>query len=428
MKMLTVARKDLLRLIRSVSFLAFGFAVPLLVTTLFYFAFGGLGSGNQGFSVASTRVQVVNLDQPGPQAGSLAAGELLVQILTSPSLADLLEVSVAGDPVAARAAVDRQEVGVAVLIPAGLTTAALEPGGKATVELYSDPTLTLGPSIVQSVVQSLVDYYAGSKIVGSVALRQLSPRGVVVNDGIQQALALQYARWAMELGQSQQSGTNPVLEVRSPAAAGEPASDLRVTIVSTIMAGMMAFYIFFTGASSAQTLLQEEEGGTLARIFTTPTPLRAVLGGRVLATYAMLIVQVVVLLVASALVFGIHWGHPLGIGLVALGMIVLAASFGLFLTSLLRSTRQGGFVYGGLMTILGMVGMISIFGMATPDAPRAAMSVVSLFTPQGWAVRGWLSLLDGGRTVDLLPTVAVMLALGAIFFGIGLLRFRKRFA
>jgi ABC-2 type transport system permease protein len=428
MKMLTVAGKDLLRQIRSVSFLAFGFAVPLLVTTLFYFAFGGIASGNQGFSVASTRVQVVNLDRPGPQAGGLAAGQMLVQILTAPSLANLLEVSIAGDPVAARAAVDRQEVGVAVLIPAGLTTATLEPGGTATVELYSDPTLTLGPSIVQSIVQSLVDYYAGSKIAGSVALRQLSPRGVVVDAGIEQALALQYARWAMELGQSQQSGAYPVIEVRAPAAAGEPARDLRVTIVSTIMAGMMAFYVFFTGASSAQTLLQEEEGGTLARIFTTPTPLRAVLGGRVLATYALLIVQVVVLLVASALVFGVQWGQPQGIGLVALGMIVLAASFGLFLTSLLRSSRQGGFVYGGLMTILGMVGMISIFGMATPDAPRAAMNVVSLFTPQGWAVRGWLLLLDGGRTVDLLPTVAVMLGLGAVFFGIGLLRFRKRFA
>jgi ABC-2 type transport system permease protein len=251
---------------------------------------------------------------------------------------------------------------------------------------------------------------------------------VAVDAAIAQAVARQYAGWAEALGRSQQGGTNPLLHARAPSAAGQPPSDLRKTIVSTIMAGMMVFYVFFSGASSAQALLLEEEGGTLARIFTTPTPVRDVLGGRILATYAMLVVQEAVLLVASTLLFGIYWGPPLLIAVAALGTIVLAASFGLFLTSLMRTTRQGGLIFGGLLTLLGMVGMISIFGMATPDAPRAAMSIASLFTPHGWVVRGWLQLLDGGRAWDVLPTVAAMIVLGALFFGIALLRFRKRFA
>ena len=40
------------------------------------------------------------------------------------------------------------------------------------------------------------------------------------------------------------------------------------------MGGMMIFYAFFTGASTGQTILQEEEEGTLPRLFTTPTPQR----------------------------------------------------------------------------------------------------------------------------------------------------------
>jgi ABC-2 type transport system permease protein len=428
MKMLTIAGKDLLRLVRSPSFLTFGFVIPLLASGLFYFAFGGFNSGSQGFSVAATRVLVVNLDEPGGQAGVVPAGQILVQILRSPSLADLLDVSIAVDPAAARAAVDRQEAGVAVIIPAGLSTAMVEPGGKATVEVYSDPTLTLGPGIVQTIVRSLTDQYAGSRIVGSVAAGQLARRGAVVDAGMAQVAAQQYAGWAEEIGRSQQGGSNALLNVQGPATAGEPARDLRNTIVSTVMAGMMAFYVFFSGAASAQALLQEEEGGTLARVFSTPTPVRAVLGGRLLATFVMLIVQVVVLLVASALLFGIDWGQPLLIVMVALGMIILAASFGLFLTSLMRSSRQGGLLFGGLLTLLGMVGMISVFGMASPDAPRAAMEMASLFTPHGWVVRGWLQLLDGSGAWDVLATVAVMILLGAFFFGIGLLRFRKRFA
>ena len=428
MKMLAVAAKDLLRLVRSPSFLTFGLLIPLLMGGLFHLAFGGLGSEGQGVSVAPTRVQIVNFDLPTASQEGFSAGQLLVDVLSADELSSLLEVSLTGDAALARGAVDRQEAGVAVIIPAGLTAAAIEPGGRATVEIYSDPTLTLGPGIVRTVAQSLVDYYAGSSIAGSVAAQQLGRRGIPIDTATQQLLAQQYTAWAAEQGQDQQAGTNPLLEVRGPEATGAPASDLRLTIVSTIMAGMMAFYVFFSGASSAESLLAEEENGTLARVFTTPTPVRAILGGRTIATYVMLVVQVIVLLVSSWLIFGIGWGRVLPIALVALGMIVLAASFGLFLTSLLRSTRQGGLVYGGLLTILGMVGMISIFGMSTPSAPRAAMEIASLFTPQGWAVRGWLLLLDGAGTLDVLPTVAVMLALGAAFFAGGLVRFRRRFA
>ena len=428
MKMLAVASKDLLRLVRSPSFLTFGFLIPLLMGGLFHLAFGGLGSEDQGLAVAPTRVQIANLDHPVTSEGGFSAGQLLVDVLSSAELSSLLEISLTGDAALARGTVDRQEAGVAVIIPEGLTTAATEPGGSATVEIYSDPTLTLGPSIVQTVVQSLVDYYAGSRIAGNVAAQQLGRRGFEIDAATQQVLAQQYTSWAAELGHDQQAGSSRLLEVRAPEATGTPASDLRLTIVSTIMAGMMAFYVFFSGASSAESLLAEEEKGTLARIFTTPTSVRAILGGRIIATCVMLVVQVIVLLVSSWLIFGIRWGRPLPTALVASGMIVLATSFGLFVTSLLRSTKQGGLVYGGLLTILGMVGMISIFGMATPSASRAAMEIASLFTPQGWAVRGWLLLLEGADILDVLPTAAVMLALGAGFFAGALVRFRRRFA
>ena len=45
-----------------------------------------------------------------------------------------------------------------------------------------------------------------------------------------------------------------------------------VHIADWIMAGMLVFYAFFTGVASAGSILQEEESGTLPRLFTTPTP------------------------------------------------------------------------------------------------------------------------------------------------------------
>jgi lipopolysaccharide export LptBFGC system permease protein LptF len=43
-------------------------------------------------------------------------------------------------------------------------------------------------------------------------------------------------------------------------------------------------------------------------------------------------------------------------------------------------------------------------------------------------LRGWKTALAGGGASDVLPTVLVMLGLGAVFFAIGALLFRKRFA
>jgi ABC-2 type transport system permease protein len=243
-----------------------------------------------------------------------------------------------------------------------------------------------------------------------------------------QGIATRYADWAARVARGQQEEAHALLQVRSPAGAEEEALDMRTGIISMIMSGMMVFYVFFTGAASAQSILQEEEAGTLPRLFTTPTPKPAILGGRLIANFVTLVVQVAVLLAVSALIFGIDWGEPLPVLVMALSMIVLAATFGLVVTSFLKSTRQSGIVYGGVLTMAGMIGMLGIFTANVPNASGQTFATVSLLVPQGWAVRGWESLLEGGGVGDVLSTVAVMLGLSLAFFLLGVLKFRKRFA
>jgi ABC-2 type transport system permease protein len=424
LRTLDIAIKDLLRSIRSVSFLAFGFVVPLLVSAIFYFAFGGLASGD-GFDVPQTGVLLVNQDQ---RQGGFSAGQMLEQFLKSEDLASLVAITDAADAASARAGVDRQEADVALIVPPGFTAAVFDPQGRAAVELYQDPTLTLGPGIVGGIVRQFVDGFAGSKIAAEVAMAQLAEHGVAVDAVTAQKIVTQYADWATALGEGQQGGASALVQVRSPGSGEERPAGVRSSIIGLIMAGMMVFYVFFTGAASAQSLLQEEEAGTLPRLLTTPTAPSSVLGGRLIASLVTLVLQVAVLLVISALVFDIRWGQPLPLGLVTLGLVLLAASFGLFITSLLKSTRQAGIVYGGVLTILGMVGMIGIFTAGVPGASGGAFATISLLTPHGWAVRGYELLLQDGTIGEVVPYVAVMLGLSVAFFAIGVLRFRRRFA
>ena len=91
---------------------------------------------------------------------------------------------------------------MAVIIPADLTAAVFAPGGRATVELYQDPTLTIGPSIVKDVISQFVDSFAGTKITADVVYDQLSVRSMAVDAPVVQTVAMQYADWVSGLGES----------------------------------------------------------------------------------------------------------------------------------------------------------------------------------------------------------------------------------
>jgi ABC-type multidrug transport system permease subunit len=110
---------------------------------------------------------------------------------------------------------------------------------------------------------------------------------------------------------------------------------------------------------------------------------------------------------------------------VTLGLVVAAAGFGVLLMSFVKSTRQSGPVVGGVLTLTGMVG--GLFTTGFQNLP-AAYSTINLLTPHGWALRGWKAALAGGGVSDVLLPALVTLGMGIVFFAIGALFFRRRFA
>lgn len=196
-------------------------------------------------------------------------------------------------------------------------------------------------------------------------------------------------------------------------------------MMSSMTVGMLVFFAFYTAAIMAQSILKEEEDGTLPRLFTTPTARVAILGGKFTAIFMMVIVQVTVVMIIASLLFKITWGDPLLVALSIVGLVICAAGFGLFLLSFIKNTRQAGPMIGGVLTVTAMLG--GLYSMTIPNAP-AFMDTLSLFMPQGWVMRSWKLTLNGGQLIDVLVPMLVAVAIGAVLFGIGTLNFRKRYA
>jgi ABC-2 type transport system permease protein len=418
MKSLEIALKDMRRTFKTPFALVMMFGVPLLITGLLYFAFGSLAGGNDT-DLQAVRVQVANLDQPGGQGGGLAAGRMLVDFLQSEGAADLVDLTVAADERTAREAVEQQQADVALIIPADFTAAALAPDRSANIVQYEDPTLTIGPGIVEDLVRQFIDGFVGAKVTANVVSQQV-PAGEAAG----QEAAMEYAAWLESSGHDHEEGTSSFLQIRSPAAREAPDSG-GSGMISAIMGAMIIFFAFYMGATSAESIIREDEAGTLQRLFTAPVSHATILAGKFTAVVLTLVIQVSLLLLASSLIFDIQWGQPLTVALVTLGLIVAAAGFGVLLMSLVQNTRQTGPVMGGVLTLTGMLGGLFVNGV--PNLPDA-LDTVRLAMPQGWAMYGWELALQGSGPGKVLVPVAVMLALGALFFGVGVVRFRKRFA
>jgi ABC-type Na+ efflux pump permease subunit len=434
MKALDIALKDMLRSFRSFFAIVFMFVVPLLVTGMFYFMFGNLAQDG-GFSLPRTKVVIANMDAGGPkfqvnpknipggkQADSM--GELVVNILGSDELSDLVELSFAPDPATARAAVDSQQAQVAIVIPEDFSEEFADVYGEAVIEFYQDPTLTISPKIIRAIMDRFMDGMSGVKIAVRVFLEDATPE--------EQQLTGQLVQQYLQVSLAEADDVEAdLLEVHAPdtAPGGEPEQNdnLLLNIISPIMGGMMVFYAFYTGTSTAGSILREEEERTLPRLFTTPTPQAVILSGKLLAVFLTVSVQVGVLLLAARLIFNVHWGEASSVLLVAIGIVFSASSFGVLLNSFIKNSKQGGVLYGGVLTVTGMVGMIRIFAIGSSAASTLG-DTVSLLVPQGWAVRGLLLSLEGAGPGDLVVNTLALLAWSAAFFGIGVWRFNRRYA
>jgi ABC-type Na+ efflux pump permease subunit len=415
MKIFHIAFKDIKQAFRSFLAIAMMFFVPILITGLFAFIFGGAGEDKTPtYELPVTPVWIANQDE-----GEL--GQIMVDIWQSEDFANLLAVTIAADPFEARRAVESKQADAAVIIPADLSASLFSPGGQTEIEIYQDPTLTLGPGIVTTMVSQFTDGFSGSRIAVDVINRQLAEVGSVLSTEQMLQIVDQYQAVFAEYD-TDQSPLNTETPSGEIQANGEIAS-----MLSMVMGGMMIFYAYFTGTISANSLLNEEHDQTLARMLSTATAPAQVIGGKLVAGGMMAFVQIAVLLTFGSLVFGIYWGELWLLALFTLSVTIGAITFGLFAISWAKDRKQAGLIVGAGVTVTGMLGLSSIFMMGAAN-PNQVINSLSLLVPQGWANRALVNIMDGFSVQEALTSMLGLIGYSVVMFLVGMRRFMKRFA
>ncbi|MBE2232573.1 MAG: ABC transporter permease [Anaerolinea sp.] len=186
-------------------------------------------------------------------------------------------------------------------------------------------------------------------------------------------------------------------------------------------AGQMLVWVFIPLLGTAGLMASERVTGTLKRLLATPTSTTEYLLGTVVGQYGLGIVQMLLLVGFGALVLNVVWGPPLAVLGVLLAFGLSSVAMGVMLGAFVKTENQAM----GLSIMLGMVfGMLSGAFWPLEFFPPVVQQIVHVI-PMTWAMQALTDLAARGRDFGaILPAIGYMLASAALFFFIGVKRFR----
>lgn len=212
---------------------------------------------------------------------------------------------------------------------------------------------------------------------------------------------------------------NPALTVEVETVA-RTSSGTGVTWSSGYSAGVYIMFTMFTVLFNAGDILQERKDGTWGRLLTTPATKSSVLGGKMIGSYVIGLIQVLVLFLAGRYLLHINFGANPGAVLFILALTVLVVTgLGLFMSTMVRTTAQ----LGTLAPIV-IVSTCMLGGCYWPlDIVSPLMRTIAKVTPQSWAMNALNDVMLRGKTLTATaPNLAALVAFGVVFFVLGAAR------
>ncbi|MFC5829095.1 ABC transporter permease [Nonomuraea insulae] len=371
--LLLITAKDLRLRVRDRSAFLLAIVVPFGLAAIFSLVFSDVDSqGVPTFAVA---------DQDRGRIAATFTGQVLDPLARD----GVLRLRTAGTEQEARALVERGEAQAAYVIPAGFSQAVL--GGRpATLNVIGNVDARISSFVARSVAEAF-------------------------------AAEVRYVQVALEV---KGAGTpQEAMAVPAPVTIEDLTAERRqLSLAESFSAGMAVFFLFFTVQFGFSSILDERRDGTLARLLAAPIPRVTIAFGKLLGGFVIGVVAMAVLVVASSLLLGAHWGNPLGVGLLVVAGVLAATGVMALVATVATTAEQSGNIQSVVAVLLGVLG-----GVFIPIQQMGEVfSTLSLLTPHRWFLQG-LADLHGEHAPVLaaVPTLA-LLGFAAVTIGIALTR------
>jgi len=154
----------------------------------------------------------------------------------------------------------------------------------------------------------------------------------------------------------------------------------------------LLLFVFLSALTGSVWLIETRRLGVARRMLSTPTSTREILLGIMLGRWIITLLQALIIVLFSWLIFSVNWGDPLGTSAVILAFSLVAVGAGVLIGTLFGSEQQAaptGMIIGLVFAAIGG-------SMAPLQTFPATMRKVAHITPHAWANDAFNHLLVSG--------------------------------
>jgi ABC-2 type transport system permease protein len=408
MRVIDLALKDLLQIVRDWKSALFLVIMPILFTLFFGSIFGPVfnppSDGDPRLPVG-----VVNHDPEG------ALGSRLIDLVAS---SDAIRPVLLTGEEATRAAqkVADGDLAAVVAIPAGYSERVLA-GEAADLEVVADQGTAAGRTAV-SALETVTGRLLGAVEAAHISLETSAARA---------AFASQSARRDYLLGavaQATAAWSDPPLTVHVSKATGARTDDELEIENGFVQAspGMIVQFAVFGLINSAMILVLERKSRALQRLLTTPIHRAQVIAGHVLAMFLVVFAQQALLILIGQFLFGVDYLRaPLATLLMMVVLGLWSASLGLLIGAVSQGEEQVI-----TLSLIAMFVFAALGGAWFPlEVTGEAFAAIGHLMPTAWAMDGFQNIVVRGQGLGaVLVPAGILLVYTVLFFGIAVWRFR----
>lgn len=423
-KILAIAWNNIYRSYTDRVSVLYMFAAPILLSTIIGLAFG---SFDNDLNLPDATLKIVNLDAgyttDDGRAVNLGQQNYVDVLVTNPpeALENLMSASLETNEKKAREQVENGELRAVLIIPPDFSEKVRQSQGE--VELYYNPRSEISATVIISVVEQLTNSVNRGQVAENVyvgANGYFVQRGMATGQTDKIGEAANQALTSLYTGEA---GDGITLTTATVSGEKQEFDSLRYFAPS-----MAILFMTFAMAGGTRSILWEQKNWLIQRIITTPTPRWVYMVGKLFGTYAVGLIQMLILLGVTPLIAlmlgreGSVWGENyLGLALMTLSVVAAGTGLGLFIASISKSEQQADSIASAALILLGLLG-----GTFVPIEVDfiSALSNISL---NKWGINGFSDLANNNAPLsDVLPNIGVLVGMAGVYFTIALWRFGRK--
>jgi ABC-type Na+ efflux pump permease subunit len=395
--MLKLFKKDLILFFHDKRSVILTFLLPLILISLFAFAYGGIGEFDGRSEPVS--LLVADLDQTVSSKAIINSIDTLKDIRI-----------VMADSEKSEELVIKGKYACALIIYKGFQD-SLDAGNETPIELVYDRSREMEIAVLQQSVISTLISSTGNIIVKKRIENYLKGQFPFIDKNISDNIT----RAASVNGKN-------MPEIKWTSVAGEK-NDTKLGLIQAV-AGTAILMLLFSVAGVGASILEEKENGTINRLLYSPLKRSTILYSKMLFAFFISVLQLTTMFIFAWLVFNMD----MSVNIPGLILMIIATSFavsslGIFLAAIAKTRQQAQNLSTIIILVMSAVGgsMIPLFIMP------AILQKIALLSVNYWGIQGFYDLFWRVLPLkEILPKIIILMGIGLIMTLASIQMFKKR--